>query len=153
MIAYTRFSHAQLRPTASVRQNVRGTSGSGGYFTLWHSSANDMYDTVEWILKQNWSNGVVYMCGVSADGLEDFAVISNPHPAIRAQFAMFAGTSGYDMIFPGGAVREGLVKDWLTVVELLNASKLIAEAYSHEAPDAWWDILVRAHRDILSRNL
>lgn len=105
------------------------------------SSANDAYDTIDWIVAQNWSNGVVYLTGVSADGLEDFATISNPHPAARAQFAMWAGTSGYDMIMPGGAIRESLVKDWLSLVDLFNASAVIAEAYSHEAPDSWWDIL------------
>ena len=64
-------------------------------------------------------------------------MVAAPHPALRAQFAMWCGTSGYDMIFPGGAVRESLVKDWLSIVELFTASALIAEAYSHEAPDAW----------------
>ena len=101
------------------------------------SSANDAYDTIDWIVAQNWSNGVVYLTGVSADGLEDFATISNPHPAARAQFAMWAGTSGYDMIMPGGAIRESLVKDWLSLVDLFNASAVIAEAYSHEAPDRY----------------
>lgn len=129
----------------AVRQDDRGTKQSEGRFSLWHSSADDAYDTVDWIIQQNWSNGVVYLMGVSADGLEDFATIANPHPAVHAQFAMFAGTSGYEMIFPGGAVREALVDGWLQSTVPTNSSALIAETYSHEVPDQWWDILVRGH--------
>jgi len=125
----------------AVRQDVRGTKQSEGLFSLWHSSASDTYDTVEWLTNQSWSNGIVYMIGASADGLEDFSIIAEPHPAVHAQFAVFAGTSGYDMVFPGGAVREALVEGWLRSTVPNNYTALIAETYSHEVPDNWWDIL------------
>ena len=35
---------------------------------LWHDSPEDGYDTIEWIVNQPWSNGVVYSFGISADG-------------------------------------------------------------------------------------
>lgn len=101
---------------ASVRQDVRGTVDSQGAFSLWHSSANDTYDTLDWIGRQPWSNGVTYLVGISADGLEDFATLPHPHPGAHAQFAMYAGVNGREIMFPGGAVREALIQGWLKSV-------------------------------------
>ena len=91
--------------------------------------------------QQPWSNGVVYVTGISADGLEDFATLPAPHPGVHAQFAMYAGINGRELVFPGGAVREALIQGWTKSVVPQNWSALLAEAYSHEAPGEWWNML------------
>jgi predicted acyl esterase len=52
----------------AVIQDQRGTFLSGGEFTMWHNDAEDGADTMDWIVKQEWSNGKVFSAGISADG-------------------------------------------------------------------------------------
>ena len=54
---------------AAVEQDIRGTCKSEGNFTLWHSDGGDGMETLDWIVKQPWSNGEVYEIGASADGI------------------------------------------------------------------------------------
>jgi len=75
---------------ASIRQDFRGTKQSQGEFMAWHDSASDAYDTIEWITKQSWSNGVIFTTGASADAIDELAQLPSPHPALRGQVVIFA---------------------------------------------------------------
>jgi hypothetical protein len=74
----------------SVRQDMRGTKQSEGSFAIWHDSRDDAFDTMDWIVAQPWSNGIVFTTGASADGIDELAQISGPHPALRGQLNIFA---------------------------------------------------------------
>lgn len=126
---------------AAVRQDVRGTEKSEGYFSMWHTSAQDGYDTISYLIQQNWSDGTVRTVGASADGLETVFMMSDPHPALKAQFLIFCGSTGYEYFFVNGAYRQNLIEKWLEGTVPNNSSALIAEAKSHEAPGPWWDLV------------
>ncbi len=91
---------------AAVRQDARGTEKSEGIFSMWHTSASDGYDTIDYLVQQNWSDGTIRTVGASADGLESIFMMSNPHPALKAQFLIFCGQTGYDYFYVNGAYRK-----------------------------------------------
>ena len=57
------------RGYAYMGQDFRGRFFSTGNFSFWRKCADDMQDTVDWIVNQPWSNGRVATMGGSADGI------------------------------------------------------------------------------------
>jgi putative CocE/NonD family hydrolase len=53
------------RGYAYVHMDVRGSGKSAGEFGFWPQQQNDLYDVIEWIAKQPWSNGKVGGIGQS----------------------------------------------------------------------------------------
>lgn len=124
----------------AVRQDMRGTHDSQGNFSIWHDSANDAYDTIEWIISQPWSNGQVFETGASADGIDQFAQIIKPHPALRGQFVVVATTEGYETFFVGGSFRYALIDGWLNGTVPTQSAELEKFVLTKEQPDLpWWD--------------
>ena len=72
------------RGYAMVVQDVRGKFRSEGETLGFVGEANDGYDTIEWIVGQPWSNGIVGMFGDSYYGFTQWAAVSSGHPALRA---------------------------------------------------------------------
>ena len=74
------------RGFAYVTQNVRGRFGSEGDFTAYVEGQEipDGYDTVEWIVSQDWSDGNVGVMGESYYGYTTLAAAASGHPAIKA---------------------------------------------------------------------
>lgn len=123
---------------------MRGTHQSGGNFTVWHSDANDAFDTMQWIAQQNWSSGVTFTVGASADGLASFTMpLSTPTPPtwLRAQFIIFASSVGYEVIFPQGGYRQALANLWIQSTVPTQAPAVLALVQANEAPGSWWDAL------------
>jgi putative CocE/NonD family hydrolase len=63
-----------------VAQDVRGKFGSEGTFTYLSDDANDGYDTISWIVKQPWSNGLVGTFGCSYTGENQILLAKKKHP-------------------------------------------------------------------------
>lgn len=130
---------AELLGYVGVRQDMRGTKQSGGKFGIWHDSAPDAFDTIDWITNQTWSNGDVFTTGASADGIDELMQIAAPHPALRAQFVIFATTQAYETFFVGGAYREALIDGWLKGTVPGQYAELDALVRSQETPGGpWW---------------
>ncbi|MGB8193219.1 MAG: CocE/NonD family hydrolase, partial [Chitinophagaceae bacterium] len=55
----------------------------------------DVYDVIEWITKQPWSNGKVGMYGGSYNGFTQWSAVKNMHPALKT-------------IVPSASVAPGL---------------------------------------------
>jgi uncharacterized protein len=72
------------RGYALVVQDVRGKFRSEGATVGFVGEAHDGYDTIEWITRQPWSNGVVGMFGDSYYGYTQWAAVSARHPALKA---------------------------------------------------------------------
>ncbi|MGH3396323.1 MAG: CocE/NonD family hydrolase [Streptosporangiaceae bacterium] len=72
------------RGYAMVVQDVRGKFRSEGETIGFVGEANDGYDTIDWIIAQPWSSGVVGMFGDSYYGFTQWAAVSSGHPALRA---------------------------------------------------------------------
>ncbi len=71
---------------AYIAQNVRGRFGSDGTFSAYtdDQEITDAYDTVDWIVSQEWSNGIVGVMGESYYGYTALAAAASGHSAIKA---------------------------------------------------------------------
>ena len=69
-----------------VSQNVRGKFGSEGVFTAYVEGQEipDAYDTIDWIVKQKWSDGNVGVMGESYYGYTSLMAAVSGHPAVKA---------------------------------------------------------------------
>ncbi|WP_020552682.1 CocE/NonD family hydrolase [Embleya scabrispora] len=72
------------RGYALVVQDVRGKFRSEGETAAWSGEVNDGYDSIEWIVNQEWSDGAVGMFGDSYYGFAQWAAVAGQHPALRA---------------------------------------------------------------------
>ena len=72
------------RGYAYVVQNERGHFFSEGNYDILGPPATDGYDAMEWLSKQNWSNGKVGTTGCSSTAEYQPAVAAQGHPAFAA---------------------------------------------------------------------
>jgi putative CocE/NonD family hydrolase len=101
------------RGYAVVVQDMRGRHGSDGVFLPWESAMGDGVATMEWIVRQPWSNGRVGTWGCSALGESQLALARARHPAHRAMLPEGAGGGvgsaggrySYFGIFEGGVLQ------------------------------------------------
>ena len=99
---------------AFVSQDCRGRYGSGGQFYPFFNEPNDGWDTLDWIARQNWSNGRVGMFGDSYLGGTQLAVAPLKHPALVALNPRFiAGDLWQHGYYFDGAFSLALVFSWL----------------------------------------
>ena len=72
------------RGYAFVVQDVRGKFRSEGETMPFAHEIEDGYDTLDWIVSQSWSDGVVGMFGDSYYGYTQWAAVASGHPALKA---------------------------------------------------------------------
>lgn len=66
-----------------IAQDVRGRNESGGEWNPFFHERKDGYDTIDWIVKQPWSNGKVGMIGASYVGWVQWWAAVEAHPALK----------------------------------------------------------------------
>jgi putative CocE/NonD family hydrolase len=140
-----------------VIQDVRGKFRSEGETMPFVHEADDGYDTIDWVIRQDWSNGRVGMFGDSYYGATQWAAASSGHPALRAIAPRVTGADG---IRPEYWQRDGITQlfgvlyfaaywtdNWvydfepdLSVRPLSEALDAIAEGIG--ARPAMWDAFV-----------
>lgn len=76
-----------------VAQDVRGKFRSEGEALLFVNEVRDGEDTLDWIVKQEWSNGRVAMWGDSYYGYTQWAAAASGHPALKAIAPRVTGTT------------------------------------------------------------
>ncbi|HTU29426.1 MAG TPA: CocE/NonD family hydrolase, partial [Solirubrobacteraceae bacterium] len=89
-------------------QDVRGKFRSEGETILWVNEAYDGYDTLDWIVNQPWSDGVVGMWGDSYYGFTQLAAASTAHSALRAIAPRVTGTRLGDLPERNGSAVSGV---------------------------------------------
>ena len=69
-----------------VSQNVRGRFGSEGKFTAYIEGQEipDAYDTIDWIVNQEWSDENIGVMGESYYGYTSLMAAISGHPAVKA---------------------------------------------------------------------
>jgi predicted acyl esterase len=102
------------RGLAYVVADVRGRGDSEGEFTPILNDAFDGYDLVDWIAKQNWSDGRVVMFGGSYTGQNQWLILGQKHPAVVAISPAAAFATGIDI--PRGGVPNIYDAKWLAMV-------------------------------------
>ncbi len=75
---------AVKRGYAYIQQNERGHFFSEGNYDILGPPLTDGYDMIEWITKQQWSNGKVGLVGCSSTAEYQFGVASTRPPGLAA---------------------------------------------------------------------
>jgi uncharacterized protein len=91
---------------AFVLQNERGSEWSEGDFGLLTKTTADGQDTLDWIARQDWSNGRAGMHGCSSTAENQLKLAAIGHPALRACVPMSSGAGIGDI--PGAEGTRGL---------------------------------------------
>jgi putative CocE/NonD family hydrolase len=91
---------------AVVLQNERGSEWSEGEFGFLAGTTADGQDTLDWIARQEWSNGRVGMHGCSSTAENQLKLAAIGHPALRACVPMSSGAGIGDI--PGAEGTRGL---------------------------------------------
>jgi uncharacterized protein len=135
---------------AYVHMDVRGTGRSGGeYRYQCKREQRDLYEVIEWIAAQSWSNGRIGGIGQSYFARSQW-FMATEHPPHLACVAPFDGhvDTYRDSAYTGG-IPGGYPTTWWDQVRNVNAypaagkPRLIpwdypAEVKRHPTYDAWW---------------
>ncbi|WP_396617621.1 CocE/NonD family hydrolase [Lysobacter soli] len=106
---------------AVLLQDVRGKFESeGDDFLPWRHATGDGVATLDWIVRQPWSNGKVGTIGCSALGELQYALARANHPAHAAMIPIAAGgaagdvdgQAGYFGAFEGGVFQLAGAAGW-----------------------------------------
>src|SRR3954466_3959952 len=99
---------------AHVNTDVRGSGKSGGALCLLCSrEQKDVYDVVEWIAKQPWSNGKVALSGYSYSAITALLGAATRPPHLSAVIVGHPPTDPYrDVLWQNGLYNQGFVGQW-----------------------------------------
>src|SRR5258706_10285434 len=99
---------------AHVNTDVRGSGKSGGALCLLcKREQEDVYDVVEWIARQPWSDGKVALQGYSYSAITALlgAALQSPH--LKAVIVGHPPTDPYrDVLWQNGLYNQGFVGQW-----------------------------------------
>lgn len=126
---------------AAVLQDDRGTFLSGGNFDLWRGASVDANSTMTWITQQAWSNGDVFTCGLSADGINQAMAALAAPPMLKGQWFTWATVNGHHFAYDGGAYRQDIFDgymSWMNIEVHGRGKQLIKEVRGQEAFGDWW---------------
>ena len=133
------------RGYAYVVQNERGHFFSEGNYDILGPPATDGYDLMEWIAKQQWSNGKVGTTGCSSTAEYQPAVAAQGHPAYAAMNVQGFG-AGVGRVGPyyeqGNWYRGGAVQ-MLFITWIYGQQNQIRPMFPKEATQ---EELIRASR-------
>jgi putative CocE/NonD family hydrolase len=97
------------RGYAAVVMDVRGKYESGGSYVAWTGDGQDAYDSVDWIVRQPWSNGDVGTWGRSYGAIVQWQLARLRHPAIRCMAPQVISDDYFgDCHYIGGAFQLAL---------------------------------------------
>lgn len=98
---------------AVVSQDVRGRADSEGELIPFYNERDDGYDTIDWIIKQDWSDGNVGMWGASYLGYVVVAAATSGHPNLKAVVdEVNVGSPFVDTVRKGGTLCSWPLLSW-----------------------------------------
>ena len=112
---------------AVVIVDVRGSGASTGARTMEFSpeEVQDGEKVVDWIIKQDWSDGNVGTTGVSYVGTTAELLLVNQHPAVKACIPRSNIFDLYNhVMFPGGIRQGPFIKVWGYTTKSLDGNNL-----------------------------
>lgn len=98
---------------AVVSQDVRGRADSEGELIPFYNEREDGYDTIDWIIAQDWSDGNVGMWGASYLGFVVVAAATSGHPNLKAVVdEVNVGSPFVDTVRKGGTLCSWPLLSW-----------------------------------------
>lgn len=127
----------------AVMQDDRGTFSSGGTFNMFRRASADGATTIDWVVRQPWSNGEVYTVGISADGMAELALILAEPPNLKGQWWAWTTGNGHDFVYPHGVYRQDLLEHYMDFMSLfthgVSKKQVIPALRANEAwSSRWW---------------
>ncbi len=98
-------------------ESCRGTGGSGGDFDAYRHEAQDGLATLAWIERQPWFSGKIATFGPSYLGIVQWAIATDPPPALRAMAAPISSARVRAFTYPEGTFSLESTLAWLGVLE------------------------------------
>lgn len=95
-----------------VDQQCRGTGLSEGICVPYINERNDGQDLLDWIRKQSFYNGELYLYGGSYTASVHFSYLNTNQPDIKAAFLTVQDTERYNIIYRNGVLKVGLHGNW-----------------------------------------
>lgn len=133
---------ANERGYVLVAQDFRGRFDSEGddypvFLAGGWGEHQDGYDTVEWIARQEWSNGKVGGFGMSAPGIALNMMAPSRPPHLVCCYVSVAFSSMYHQCaYQGGAFRKALLETWLSLSKF--SPKNLELFRAHPDYDDFW---------------
>ncbi|KAA1188413.1 CocE/NonD family hydrolase [Pseudohalioglobus sediminis] len=98
-------------------QDIRGRYESGGDYNVGVGRREDGVDTLDWITRQDWSNGKVALAGCSYQGESQVVLAATNHPALVTAVPMWPASGYYSpgrawQAWSGGVFELGQTAGW-----------------------------------------
>ena len=107
-----------------LKNNLRGTGGSGGAFGFFDGQERkDMYDLVEWAAEQPWSDGNVGMVGISYFAMTQMEAAVERPPHLKAIMPVAATFDLYDSASHHGLVSTSFITPFLYMIGVTSGRK------------------------------
>jgi uncharacterized protein len=124
------------RGYAVVMNDVRGRFGSEGKWRMMIDDGRDGYDTVEWIAKQEWSNGKIGTVGTSYPGGTQHALAEMNPPHLTAMIPVDALSNVGIAGFRHGGAFELRFVNWIYTIGGPTAKGALEDPAMKAALDA-----------------
>ena len=98
---------------AILTQHCRGTGRSEGICLAYLNERNDGLDLLEWIRKQPFYNGELFLAGGSYDASVHFSYLNTNPPDVKAAFLPVQDTERYNILYRKGFYKAGLHGGWV----------------------------------------
>ena len=105
---------------AVVTQYCRGTSRSGGECNAYLNERADGLDLLEWVRKQPFYNGELFLWGASYLSTVHFSYLDTDPPDVKAAYLAVQDTERYNICYRNGFFKPGLHGKWALDMHLRN---------------------------------
>ena len=125
-----------------VAQDMRGRFTSEGrsmpvFGNEGLGERKDGHDTIEWIVKQSWSNGRVATWGGSASAIVQNMAAPDAPESLKGQFVLEAFSDYYhQFVYPGGVWQSGIFESWASSQQLVDGN--VSLFREHPYYDEFW---------------
>ena len=110
------------RGYVQVALNLRGTGRSGGFFDhAGPGTIQDIYDAIEWLAQQSWSDGTVGMLGLSYFSIIAKRAAALSPPSLKTVFCPYGATDMYrDWHYHGGILAYNQFLRWVNKPDMMR---------------------------------
>ena len=98
---------------AYLTQHCRGTALSQGECNAYLNERNDGLDLLEWVRKQPFYNGEIYLFGASYQASVHFAYLDTNPPDVKAAYLAVQDTCRYNICYRNGFFKANLHGRWV----------------------------------------